>query len=77
MQISDEMSLGGIALLRNEGNPNHALAELMAQVIGMMGFIHATGAPMETVMEAFEAMVVTSRTTLEEIMKEDEEKCAQ
>lgn len=67
----DEMSLGGVALLRNRGNPNAALADLMTQVVGMCGFIHVSGVPQDVVLEAFDAMTVSSREALVGIMEED------
>lgn len=67
-----QQSLGGIALLRNEGNPNYALAELMTQVIGMCGFIGKMGAPKDKVLECYDAMVVSSRAALVDILEEME-----
>lgn len=70
----ERMSLGAIALLHNEGNPNHALADLMTSVVGMAGFIGAGGVPSETVLEAFDAMNESGRAALVEILREDKEK---
>lgn len=73
--MSDKpMSLGAIALLQNNGNPNHALAELMTSVVGMCGFIGASGVPSETVLEAFDAMNESGRAALVDILREDKEK---
>lgn len=70
----ERMSLGAIALLHNNGNPNHALADLMTSVVGMCGFIGAQGIPSETVLEAFDAMNESGRVALVDILREDKEK---
>jgi hypothetical protein len=66
------LSLGTIALIHSKGNPNHALADLMTQVVGMCGFIHKLGAPQEKVLEVFDTMNKSSRKALINIMEEDD-----
>lgn len=66
------LSLGTVALIRSQGNPNHALADLMTQVVGMCGFIHKQGASQEKVLEVFDTMNESSRKTLINIMEEDD-----
>lgn len=72
--MREGQSLGAIALERSNGNLNHALAELVAQVIGMCGFIGACGQDKETVLLAFDALMETGRKALIEILDEDKEK---
>lgn len=72
--MSEDQSLGAIALMRNEGNPNAALADLMTQVIGMCGFIGAMGQDKETILQAFDALLETGRKALIEILDEDKAK---
>lgn len=69
-----ELSLGSLALLRNEGKPNAALADLMTQVIGMCGFIGAMGQPKEVILEAFDTLLSTGRAALVDILDEDAKK---
>jgi hypothetical protein len=69
--MTGEASLGSVALLKNEGNPNHALADLMTSVVGMAGFIGANGVPKETVLEAYDAMMTSGRAALVDILEED------
>lgn len=70
--MSEKHSLGELALIQANGNPNAALAELMVQVVGMLGFISSRGTPKEVVLECYDAVVVTARTSLVSIMEEDE-----
>jgi hypothetical protein len=72
--MSEDQSLGAIALMRNEGNPNAALADLVTQVVGMCGFIGAMGQDKETILLAFDALMETGRKALIEILDEDKEK---
>lgn len=69
--MREDQSLGAIALERNEGNPNAALADLFTQVIGMCGFIGACGQEKETILQAFDALQETGRKALIEILDED------
>lgn len=70
----ERQNLGAIALRQNEGIPSHALADLMTQVVGMCGFIHAEGVAQTLVLEIFDNLLVNSRRALVEIMEEDEAK---
>lgn len=72
--MREDQSLGAVALLRNDGNPNAALADLFTQVVGMCGFIGAMGQDKETILEAFDALVETGRKALIEILDEDKAK---
>lgn len=63
------LSLGEYALLKNLGNANHAAADLFSHGLIMLSYA-ARNSPRETAMEAFEALVETSRKAFIEIIEE-------